>query len=59
MHFLKEQIFLEKTNLHMLTNNPKLTVVGAGPGDIELFTLKGVKALQSANVVLYDALVNP
>ena len=43
----------------MLTNNPKLTVVGAGPGDIELFTLKGVKALQSANVVLYDALVNP
>ena len=43
----------------MPIKNPKLTVVGAGPGDIELFTLKGVKALQSADVVLYDALVNP
>ena len=37
---------------------PKLTVVGAGPGDVDLFTLKGVKALQSADVVLYDALIN-
>ena len=43
----------------MPIKNPKLTVVGAGPGDVELFTLKGVKALQSADVVLYDALVNP
>ncbi len=37
----------------------KLTVVGAGPGDVELITLKGIKALQQANVVLYDALVDP
>ncbi|MEO0330593.1 MAG: uroporphyrinogen-III C-methyltransferase [Bacteroidota bacterium] len=39
--------------------NPRLTLVGAGPGDEDLITLKGVKALQSANVVLYDALANP
>lgn len=39
--------------------DPKLTIVGAGPGDVELITLKGVKALQSAAVVLYDALVDP
>ena len=37
---------------------PRITLVGAGPGDAELITLKGVKALQNADVVLYDALVN-
>lgn len=37
---------------------PKLTIVGAGPGDVELITLKAIKALKSADVVLYDALVN-
>lgn len=36
-----------------------LTVIGAGPGDIELITLKAIKALQRAAVVLYDALVDP
>ena len=38
--------------------NPKLTLVGAGPGDDELITLKGIKALQNADVILYDALAN-
>ncbi|MCK0156035.1 uroporphyrinogen-III C-methyltransferase [Cellulophaga sp. F20128] len=38
--------------------NGLLTVVGAGPGDVELITLKAIKALQNADVVLYDALVN-
>lgn len=36
----------------------KLTVVGAGPGDPELITLKAIKALRDADVVLYDALAN-
>jgi uroporphyrin-III C-methyltransferase len=36
----------------------KLTLVGAGPGDAELITLKGIKAIQSADVVMYDALAN-
>ncbi len=35
-----------------------LTVVGAGPGDVDLLTIKGAKALQDADVVLYDALVD-
>lgn len=37
----------------------KLTLVGAGPGDPELISLKGAKALSEADVVLYDALVHP
>ena len=37
---------------------PKVTLVGAGPGDPDLLTIKGVKALSEANVVLYDALAN-
>lgn len=36
----------------------KVTLVGAGPGDAELLTLKAIKALQSADVILFDALVS-
>lgn len=38
--------------------NPRLSLVGAGPGDPELITLKAIKTLQSAQVVLYDALLD-
>lgn len=35
-----------------------LQLVGAGPGDPELITLKAVKAISGADVILYDALAN-
>ena len=35
----------------------KVTLIGAGPGDIGLFTLKGYEVLKNAEVVVYDRLV--
>lgn len=36
----------------------KVSIVGAGPGDPELITLKAIKVIKNAEVVLYDYLVN-
>lgn len=36
----------------------KVWLIGAGPGDVELLTLKAVRALGEADVVLVDDLVN-
>lgn len=36
----------------------RVTLVGAGPGDAEMLTLKAMRALQSADVILFDDLVS-
>ena len=42
----------------MNEDRAKLILIGAGPGDPELITIKALKALQHADVILYDNLVN-
>jgi len=54
------------TEKHITKGNPippsgvrgRLSVVGAGPGDVELITIKAIKSIESADVILYDALIN-
>ncbi|KOS63924.1 uroporphyrinogen-III C-methyltransferase [Lysinibacillus sp. FJAT-14222] len=36
----------------------KVFIVGAGPGDVDLITVKGLRCIECADVILYDRLIN-
>ena len=40
-------------------NNCKVHLLGAGPGDIDLMTVKSLRLIQEAEVIIYDRLANP
>lgn len=58
MTALKEPLCFDLGTLRMAAAPARVTLVGGGPGDPELLTVKAANALRAAHVVLYDSLVS-
>ncbi|KAK3582545.1 hypothetical protein CHS0354_024099 [Potamilus streckersoni] len=54
-----DKLFAGTSGFHKQSGIGELLIIGAGPGDPELLTIKAVNALKRADVVLYDSLCHP
>src|SRR6185295_20418400 len=50
---------IEKVMNQLAKTSGKVYLIGAGPGDPKLLTLKAAEAISSSDVIVYDYLVNP
>lgn len=50
---------LKRETLQAESSKGRVILVGAGPGDPELISVKGLRAVQQADVIAYDALISP
>ncbi len=55
----RADLFAALERIEAAPGRGRVSLVGAGPGDPELLTLKAIRALQSADIILYDDLVSP
>ncbi len=55
----RAELFASLERIEAAPGRGRVSLVGAGPGDPELLTLKAIRALQSADIILYDDLVSP
>ncbi|MBB4123562.1 siroheme synthase CysG [Martelella radicis] len=55
----EERLLARAEVIAMRPQTGSVTLVGAGPGDPELLTLKAMRVLQSADVILFDDLISP